>query len=580
MAVSVEVGSAALELVGNATFRQHWSSLQASCPWATAFQGPEFVGAWYNTYRDEYEPVLAYEMDRVQGLTGLLAMAAPRDGQGVVHAGGRQAEYHSFLAMPDQGDAFAQRALEALRRRYPAGPIVFRYLPPGAPLGWTASDSPLARLTLVVTHRRPLMQLGDGVGLTNSLRKKSNKSRLNRLKRLGEIRFERIRTRSSLQAVLDPIIRAYDLRQGAVHNSVPFADDARKREFHLRLMEEPDLLHVTVLRAGETLVAAHLGIRSGHTLHLGIIAHTPSEARHSPAKLHLYLLGKHMLEEGLTTLDLTPGGDEYKDRFANEHDTVHEVTVFATRRAFARRKAIRTISRAAKQILGLLHIDIRRLRALLAGLAQKKWRALPVSIAKATSRAVYRHREFRVYRFSATGPTARDPRHIVAKDQVGHLLLYAESAAWRSRKQFLATALARLEDGQHVYTVAESGRLLHWGWLIESQADAFFSEVRQPYRFPPKSACLYDFYTVPQARGRGLYTASLRAMLADIAEEHMAEQTYVGVLADNAPSRHVIEKLGFRYEASLHERVVFGFVKRWRDVRSKTGSKEAPCISS
>ena len=61
---------------------------------------------------------------------------------------------------------------------------------------------------------------------------------------------------------------------------------------------------------------------------LCLIAHNPAWERFSPGKLHIRFLAKLLAEEGYERIDLTPGGEEYKERFANDADTVYTLAVF------------------------------------------------------------------------------------------------------------------------------------------------------------------------------------------------------------------------------------------------------------
>jgi RimJ/RimL family protein N-acetyltransferase len=47
-------------------------------------------------------------------------------------------------------------------------------------------------------------------------------------------------------------------------------------------------------------------------------------------------------------------------------------------------------------------------------------------------------------------------------------------------------------------------------------------------------------------------------MSADAANIAGTEFIYISVVADNAPSRHSIEKAGFEYQSSLYRKVVLG----------------------
>lgn len=88
-------------------------------------------------------------------------------------------------------------------------------------------------------------------------------------------------------------------------------------------------------------------------------------------------------------------------------------------------------------------------------------------------------------------------------------------------------------------------------------------EVGQILQLPPDSAVLYGFYTRQSARGRGYYHASLRQMVGDAARIPGTKHIWISVLADNGPSRHTIEKVGFTYRFSFFERRTLGRLRRW-----------------
>jgi len=105
--------------------------------------------------------------------------------------------------------------------------------------------------------------------------------------------------------------------------------------------------------------------------------------------------------------------------------------------------------------------------------------------------------------------------------------------------------------------------LVHYGWLIERQRKSYISEVGHEIYLPPDSAVLTDYYTHPAARGQGLYRQSLKQMLHDAALIPGTKHIFIAVLANNRPSRHVIEKVGFTYQFSLFTKKVGGRARRW-----------------
>jgi RimJ/RimL family protein N-acetyltransferase len=144
------------------------------------------------------------------------------------------------------------------------------------------------------------------------------------------------------------------------------------------------------------------------------------------------------------------------------------------------------------------------------------------------------------------------------------LLLYAPGSEQpQGREAFLQEARARLESRQHVYTLVEGCVLVHYGWLQERVSFARDDWVGLGCDVRPESSCLWDYYTHPNARGRGLYRLALCHTLHEAFELAHAQQAYISVYGENAVSRHVIEKVGFEYLGSLIRRKRIFFNQRY-----------------
>jgi len=566
MMVEVARGVAAWKLLNDASFIRDWERLRSRCPWATSFQGPSFASAWYRSYADEYGPLLVLS-GVPQELRGLLALGTSATGRNIVNVGGQQAEYQAWLCTPEAANVFPWQAIRAAQQASRASRLAFRYLPPLTPLDWLNDREP-KRVCRLERHSRPLLWLGDGTHIAESLRKKGNRSRVNRLKRIGRLQFEKITDPAAFATVMDEIISYYDFRQGATHDSLPFRDDKRKRAFHLAMAQHRNLLHITLLRIGDRIGSAHIGVLSGEELQLGIIAHNPFFSQHSPGKFHVFFLAQMLLREGCARLDLTPGGDAYKERFANAHDTVHTLGVHSSALRLACHDLCEEAVALAQPTLSKLRVTPAKMRAVLTKVKRIRPIGTPLATIRKASGWVYRRREMLVYRYAVQDIPAFEPEFVMSRDNLDDLLAYHPAEAWQTRNGFLRAALQRIEAGLHAYTHAEDGRLLHYGWLIERQEKSFLTEVRQEFRFRANSACVFDFYTVPCARGRGLYQANLQTMLADAARIPDTGSIYITVLANNGPSRHVIEKVGFTYDTSLLERVWLGRATRWTAART------------
>ena len=551
-------GADADTALADARFLAEWSALVRGCPWATGFQAPGFVLAWYQAYRQGVRPLIVAGTSSADSVCALLMLAVAADGT-IVSAGGRQAEYQSWVTASGIEATFAKEALLALRSRIGNGVLRLQYLPPDLPVD-VLTDGSLP-FCVVEDVRRPLMALS-GDDIEQSWRKKSNKSRLNRLAKQGELTFDHVLSPEILRDALDEIATMYDVRQASISGTLPFYDDPQKADFHLRLMETPGLLHVTMLRVGGTLVSAHIGVASGQMAHIGILAHSPFFARHSPGKLHVMFLARQLASEGVTMLDLTPGADVWKERSATSYDVVKRLTVFATeadRRQQDRRHRLKARIKAAATTAGISPKGA-------AGLVEAVRKKSPSEVLRSVgnrAKAVLPHTvELRAYAMELPLHSAYESGS-ARRDTIADLLRFQEQAETPSRQEFYRTALARLEQGHHCYTVVEQGRLVHWGWLAEGQDRGFLEEVHQPFTYPSGSVALYDFYTDPAFRGRGLYTASIGQMLND-ASAAGHQRAWIFVTADNRASRSVVEKARLAYVLSLFERITLGRSTKWR----------------
>lgn len=568
MTTHITQHEAAWALLQDQSFCQDWDELFAQCLWATPFQGRAFVTTWYEVYATRYEPLLVSRRRADGQLTGLLTLAIDRKSGLPAIAGTHHAEYQVWLSRPELGNEFILAALATLRSTFPTQSLFFKYLPPNAPLTWAKSESlPHCHLELQPVAR-PLRNIGDGQSLVESLKKKSNKSRLNRLKQQGTIRFEQITDAAALEVIFDDVTAYTDMRQGAVHDVLPFRLDPLKKAFHLALLRHPNLVHITSLTVGGKVAALHFGIRGAHHVVLWLFAHSPFLAAHSPGKFHLLMLGELLAQQSISTFDLTPGGDDWKERFATSHDQVHtlRVTFEGGTRQLKKQQAQQRFEALAKRGFQTIGMSPHQVRSLIGKLRRTKLSSLPQKLLK----KLWDRTEFRVYVYAPEDVRRLPHPQMMAVDKLDALIAFEPMTEYQTRQEFLARALHQLEAGQHCYTFVENDCLIHYGWLGLRQQKARLSEVGQEFIYDePENAVLYDFFTHPQARGKGLYQQSLYQILHDAAAVPGIKQIYIMVLADNRPSRHVIEKVGFTYQCSLFRQKRFWKTTNWKTNEQK-----------
>lgn len=518
MRLRLLTGAAALEHAGDAACQAAWRTLYVRCPWAGACQHPDFVLTWYRHYQPGVLPVLVLAQAADGALGGLLALAL-RDGSRVLRgAGEQQAEYQAWLAPPDDGDAFIVAAVRALRDAFPATDLSLRYLPPGTPLDWLQDGDELGLLATLRPHACPVMRV-EQAAMARQRNKKNQRQNFNRLSRIGEVRLERVRDHDRFAALFGDLCMQYDFRQAALYRQMPFAEDAAKKAFHLALHRQ-GLLHATVLTVGGEPAAAHIGLLSeGRALHIGILTHSPFHATHSPGTLLLAMLGVELAGEGVPLLDLTPGGDGYKEGFATGHERVHELTIHAcaARRLAAQAGAgLKEAARAMLKKGGMRGAD---LAAALDGLRHggpscwlRRLRARPCSL-----------------RYAGRTASAGAGGLVLSRNRLADLFRFDPSGAAASRWNFMGTAMRRLDRGHELYTLAQDGRLLLSCWV---QLDADGAPVLSGLHLDRRRA------------GTALLRAFLSQLLAQLAGARPgAPVFYRGRLAPGL--RRTFEDCGF-----------------------------------
>lgn len=544
--ITISRGSCSSAMLADPTFCEEWANLCSRCPWSTAYQLPEFAAVWYRIYSRPFEPLLITGRNEKAELVGILCLAVSRDDGRVSFAGTSQPEYQTWVCDPEVANVFALEALLAARAMFPAATLEFRYLPPSVPLGWL-EDPRVKGFTLLTTNPQPLIRFA--AISTNPLAKINNKTRLKRLEREGALAFDHLTEVVDLEAVIDELAFLHDLRHLVMYGSEPFALDPLKKQFWLELMRRPGLLHVTTLKAGDRLASVHVNVCDGRQVHLNLIAHNPLLAKHSPGKFHIHLLSKMLISEAFEEIDLTPGGDPYKERFANAHDTAFALSFFPTRRgrleAYVRARA----DHFARKGLGAVRAHPARAKAAWRTVAELPVRQIAPALLARIATKIRRPPKSIVYVVAIPQNGSPDvssrPFHIGdARD----LMAYRPNAGDISRRRFLSAATQRLEQGQHLFSYTESGRLLQIGWLIDRPSDRFLSRNCPGLSLPPRHALLTGFESLCKSRGMELSSACVAAILNDLRRRGI-EGAAMAVPADQTSTIRILEMAGFRAEA-------------------------------
>src|SRR5437588_3907735 len=67
-------GQSACDLLADPAFTASWQALYEQCPWATPFQCPAFVTAWYQIYARQFAPLIVRGRAADGSLAGLFTL--------------------------------------------------------------------------------------------------------------------------------------------------------------------------------------------------------------------------------------------------------------------------------------------------------------------------------------------------------------------------------------------------------------------------------------------------------------------------------------------------------------------------
>jgi Acetyltransferase (GNAT) domain len=479
-------------------------------------------------------------------LTGLLTLARDKSGQ-LVGAGASQAEYQVWLATEANQHSFIKAALLKMRERFPGQEVRLKYVPGNTPLAWIASDRGWNKRCITRASKQPILRIEEAT-LTQELKKKNRREKINRLKRLGELTFARVTDSQEFSAIFDELASQYDFRKGAMFNRVFFQDDPLRKEFLLALFQQ-DLLHATVLKLNEEIIASNVGVTGKKWVHLqGINTHAPFYAKYSPGILHFLMMGLLLAEEKMEVFDLTPGADAYKDALATDigvayefsygsistqiasnikYRLLHQIKVHAHRVGVAP-TALRKLKREVRLIKEkLLNIREQGLLSWVTGLFSPGGNQKKVKM-------------YRVEPRTSGNPAAEALR--INRGSLPDLLAFDQKGARQTRWEFLSEAMRRFEEGDRSYTWSEGGRLLGCAWLSGLQPPR--NGNSQTEKGPGKAVVLEGFYTHPQGRNRWL--PFLEAVAREVARDQAGENLIALVSAGDAATCQSLEILGFQ----------------------------------
>ncbi|WP_205511034.1 GNAT family N-acetyltransferase [Longitalea arenae] len=518
------MGEDVLNLLKDPGFLEKWNQLYHSCPWATVFQSPSFVATWYQFYEKEFLPILV-KTEYAGKLTGLLTLTKGKNGL-ITGAGTNQAEYQVWLTDGDLDETFIKGALKAVTKQFPKNKIFLKYIPAGTSLHFAKEDVAWKQRCVVMPNRQPLMVINDE-HLTSELKKKNRREKVNRMKRQGELIFERITDYATFASVFDELATQNDFRKGAMYNKMAFKNDRFRKPFFLSLFEK-NVLHVTLLKINDKIIASNVGMGNSRQLHLqGINSFDAAYAKHSPGIIHFLMLGKMLAQEGVQIFDLTPGADAYKDILATEHTVAYTLSIGSKYYGLKSRMSFR-VNRYLKKATVLVGLEPEKLKKRKQRLAQYRQTLMNVGrqgfSAGVSFLAAKWKKPGKTMKYWIVEKNAAVPGNVdLRKDDLNNLMNYDPRDVRNSQQEFLSNAMRRFEEGGHCYTWAENGRLLGCAWVTNqpsSPADHNIEGITEG-----TIVTLSNVYCHPKAQQQ--FPVFLRSIANELAVDNLHDKFYI-----------------------------------------------------
>lgn len=106
----------------------------------------------------------------------------------------------------------------------------------------------------------------------------------------------------------------------------------------------------------------------------------------------------------------------------------------------------------------------------------------------------------------------------------------------------------RAREGHSLYVARIDGKLVGWGWSAAETAG--IGELGITLTMPPANRYLWDFVTLPEWRGQGIYPAIIQEM---VRRQQGVQRFWIGHDYGNRASGKGILRAGFHLVASLYQ---------------------------
>jgi len=570
-----------LERARDSSLVAEWEELIAQDPTANFFQSPAWSMAWYQSYCDQFSPLIV-SVRHGDSLVGLVPLALDINTGHLVFAGAGMSDYRDVVAKPQHRKGVIVELLEFYRDGNYPNPLQLGYTQPESEsvnivVALSGFNSGIH--TIVRSHPCYRFYFGSDSSSKSLTSKESVRRRINHYRREGKLGLVRVESDEAWKAIRGEFYDQHSLRQMYVGRLVSF-HDFRKRAFYDRLFQDSrSSVHFSKVHVGERMVAAHYGFLWRDLLYWGAPSFDIREEKYSPGQVMLALLIQSAEASGLRGVDLTIGTEEFKRRFANSRVNLPTAEIYPrSRQYYARRLRDKTVTLAkslVKELKGEQEWS-RITETIREGLAEESLGDEPNVLAivgKLAKRATLAVGERS--RWLSFVKTFRDQEHyepvlisglVLHENHLRDLLRWDGRARDVKRKirETVKKAPALLRDGYKLHTGLLDDRLAGWCWSYRTREPIRFEDIKTPLECSQHSVVLEHFYLIPDFGDTGLGSR----FLTQIQRSSFiggARSAFIRCDENDLAVRSAIESAGFHLLAA--DQLVRLF--RWKRVRRR-----------
>ncbi len=554
--INIIKGDSVYKLLKDEDFISKWNALATLQQNVTVQQEYPFVSTWYNQYANRFRPIIVLATASNSELVGLVPLAQDINNNQLTHAGAWQAEYRGWICKESFNEIFPIKALVSIKKEFNLKEWDWGWIPPRSNTNWLFSDR-LKKNKIYIKSKEqdsPLMSLLDEERLNKIKKNKSTKNQLNRYTKRGDFFIERITSKERAEQIFDILEKQSDFRHIAIHNVAPFGNDSNKKPFHINRLEFKNSNHFTVLWSNNKPIAFNFGECDKETVFLGLTSYDPTESKNSPGKIFLIKLADFIKEEGYKYLDLTPGGDGYKDWFSNTSQKLYSPIIYFNKKNFAISNLKSVQKNIFKTLLNKLSLNPETFSSKIKIVSFKNLKEILSNI--------YNKKKYAYYKLESNpiNSIKNSKDIIVKKNEYADLLRYNSKNKKVKKTTILSQALRRFNSDDILFTVINNDELIHSGWMTTKLKYQNLPEFDVHFSFPSQNAILYGFITEVDLNNQNALNTSIHQMIMECKSKKI-NNIFIGTFHDNNSFINIIEKIGFKKYQELEQTKLFWKIK-------------------